>query len=152
MWLTYFIGSNLQRTWWQCKGSTLTISSWSRNNTTNIQRERSDCSCCKINEKQTTNFGRKRTEFNRSTQGITRRSRKFIENAQWRQLTTRSYRYTENFAGVEMAQLLVGSAKKKLDVLKKQLGDNSNQMNQLRKKLKKWTKKWYKKKIKFVSL
>ena len=151
MWLIYFIGSNLQRTSWQCKGSTLTISCWLRKNTTNTQRKRSDCSCCKINEKQTS-FGRKRTEFHRSTQGIRRRSRKFIENAQWRQLTTRSYRYTENFAGVEMAQLLVGSAKKKLDVLKTQLGDNCDQMNQLRKKLKKWTKKWYKKKIKFVSL
>ena len=44
---------------------------------------------------------------------------------------------TKNFAGVEMAQLLIGGAKKKLDVLKTQLGDNSDQMNQLRKKLKK---------------
>ncbi|MCC7160048.1 MAG: hypothetical protein IT281_11020 [Ignavibacteria bacterium] len=44
---------------------------------------------------------------------------------------------TKNFAGFEMAQLLIGGAKKKLDVLKTQLGDNSDQMNQLRKKLKK---------------
>ncbi|CAF4128443.1 unnamed protein product [Rotaria magnacalcarata] len=44
---------------------------------------------------------------------------------------------TKNFAGVEMAQLLIGGAKKKLDVLKTQLGDNTDQMNQLRKKLKK---------------
>ncbi|CAF3854536.1 unnamed protein product, partial [Rotaria magnacalcarata] len=40
---------------------------------------------------------------------------------------------TKNFAGVEMAQLLIGGAKKKLDVLKTQLGDNSDQMNQLKK-------------------
>ncbi|CAF3392131.1 unnamed protein product [Rotaria socialis] len=44
---------------------------------------------------------------------------------------------TKNFAGVEMAQLLIGGANKKLDALKAQLGDNTDQMNQLRKKLKK---------------
>ena len=44
---------------------------------------------------------------------------------------------TKTFAVVEMAQLLIGGAKKKLDVLKTQLGDNSDQMNQRRKKLKK---------------
>ena len=59
---------------------------------------------------------------------------------------------TKNFAGFEMAQLLIGGAKKRLDVLKTQLGDNSDQMNQLRKKLKNERKNGYKKKIKFVSL
>ncbi|CAF4969595.1 unnamed protein product, partial [Rotaria magnacalcarata] len=36
---------------------------------------------------------------------------------------------TKNFAGVAMAQLLIGGAKKKLAVLKTQLGDNNDQMN-----------------------
>ena len=142
MWLTYFIGSNLQRTYWLCKRSTLTISSWPRKNTTDTQRKRSHCSCCKINEKQRTNFGRKRTESNRSTQDITRRSRKCIENAQWRQFTARSCRCNEKLCWCRNGTTTYWRCEEKLNVLKTQLGDNSYQMNQLRKKLKKWTKKW----------
>ncbi|CAF1554275.1 unnamed protein product [Rotaria sordida] len=44
---------------------------------------------------------------------------------------------TKNFGDIEVAQLLIGGANKKLDALKTQLNDNSEQMNQLRKKVKK---------------
>jgi hypothetical protein len=44
---------------------------------------------------------------------------------------------TKNFGDIEVAQLLIGGASKKLDVLKTQLNDNTEQMNQLRKKVKK---------------
>jgi hypothetical protein len=44
---------------------------------------------------------------------------------------------TKNFGDIEMAQLLIGGANKKLGALKTQLNDNSKQMNQLRKKVKK---------------
>lgn len=44
---------------------------------------------------------------------------------------------TKNFDAVEVAQLLIGGASTKLDLLKTQLGNNSDQTNQLRKKMKK---------------
>ncbi|CAF3008436.1 unnamed protein product [Rotaria sp. Silwood2] len=44
---------------------------------------------------------------------------------------------TKNFDNVEVAQLLIGGANKKLDVLRAQLSNNSDQLNQLRKKMKK---------------
>ncbi|CAF2069945.1 unnamed protein product [Rotaria magnacalcarata] len=59
---------------------------------------------------------------------------------------------TKNFAGVEKAQLLIGGAKKKLDVLKTQLGDNSDQINQLRKKIEKMNEKMVQKEHKICEL
>jgi hypothetical protein len=47
---------------------------------------------------------------------------------------------TKNFGDIEVAQLLIGGANKKLDGLQTQLNDNSEQMNQLRKKVKKLMK------------
>ncbi|CAF2442928.1 unnamed protein product [Rotaria sp. Silwood2] len=44
---------------------------------------------------------------------------------------------TKNFGDIEVAQLLIGGANKKLDALKTQLNYNSERMNQLRKKVKK---------------
>ena len=44
---------------------------------------------------------------------------------------------TKNFGDIEVAQLLIGGANKKLDMLKTQLNENSEHMNQLRKKVKK---------------
>ncbi len=38
---------------------------------------------------------------------------------------------------IEVTQLIIGGANKKLDALKTQLNDDSEQMNQLRKKVKK---------------
>ena len=43
---------------------------------------------------------------------------------------------TKNFHDIEVAQLLISSANKKLDSLKTQLNDNTEEMNQLRKKIK----------------
>ena len=43
----------------------------------------------------------------------------------------------KNFDDIELAQLFIGDANKKLDALKTQLNDNSEQMNLLRKKVKK---------------
>ncbi len=44
---------------------------------------------------------------------------------------------SKTFHNVEVAQLLIGNATKKLDSLKAQLSSNTDQINQLRKKAKK---------------